>query len=57
MVWLLVILILIIIEVKFKPRLDKVDTDFYTSFIVFYSTRTNYGSIRREFFEIFKINK
>ena len=57
MVWLLVILILIIIEVKYKPRLETVHTDFYTSFIVFYSTRTNYGSISREFFELFKINK
>ena len=55
--WLFSLLIILIIEIKYKPRLETVHTDFYTSFIVFYSTRTNYGSISREFFELFKINK
>ena len=55
--WLFSLLIILIIEIKYKPRLETVHTDFYISFIVFYSTRTNYGSIRREFFELFKINK
>ena len=55
--WLFSLLIILIIEIKYKPRLETIKNEYLTSFIVFYSVRKKDGSIRREFFELFKINK
>lgn len=54
---LLLILVAIILEIKFSPRIGIVNQEFYTIFVVFYSIKTKYGSIGREMFELFKIKK
>jgi hypothetical protein len=55
MVWLFSLVIILIIEIKYKPRLDVIKNEYLTSFIVFYSVRTKEGFIRREFFELFNL--
>lgn len=54
---LLIILISVVLEIKFKPRIETVETDFYKSFLVFYTIKSNYNTYSREFFELFKMNK
>jgi hypothetical protein len=53
--WLFSLLIILIIEIKYKPRLDVIKNEYLTIFIVFYSVKTKEGFIRREFFELFNL--
>lgn len=53
MFWLF-ILFLVYLEIKYKPRLDLIEDNFFKYLIVFYSTKTQCGSIKREFFKLLK---
>lgn len=45
----------IIIEIKYKPRFDFIKDNYFNYLIVFYSSKTKFGSIKREFFKLLKI--
>lgn len=54
MIYLMLLLILVYIEIKYKPRFDFVKDDYFNYLIVFYSSKTKCGSIKREFFKLLK---
>lgn len=51
-------LIALIVEIKFQPRLDKINDDNQVKYIVWYSIKSKFGDlVAREFFILFTINK
>jgi len=55
MIYLILIIILVYIYIKYRPGFDIIKNEHSTSFMVFYSIKTNKGFIRREFFELFNL--
>lgn len=51
---LIIICLLFILEVKFKPRIDIVDTYKYKQVLLYYSIKGKYGIISREYLKLFK---
>lgn len=47
--------ILFIIELKFSPRIDTIKNQDYTSIIIWYSIKSKYGLVVREYFTLFNI--
>lgn len=57
-VLLILLFIFLIIEIKFKPRLDIVTSSTKITLILWYSIKSKGESVHlREYFSIFKINK
>ena len=50
-------MIIILVEVKFSPRIDTIKNQHYTSIIVWYSIKSKYGLVVREYFNLFNIKK
>lgn len=57
-VLLILVFIFLIIEIKFKPRLDTVTSSTQITLILWYSIKSKEGSVHlREYFPIITINK
>lgn len=52
---ILLISILFIIELKFSPRIDIINNQTYKTVIIWYSIKSKYGLVAREFFTLFNI--
>lgn len=54
---IIAIIFLVIVILKFNPRISKVEDDSVTSYILHYTIRGNFGDIIRGYFILFKIHK
>ncbi len=58
MIWIgIIIAIFATLEIKFSPRIGTIKNQHYTSIIVWYSIKSKYGLVVREYFNLFNIKK
>ena len=52
----LIMFLLLVIELKFKPRIDNIQHESHTDIILWYTIKSKFGGVRiREYLHLFKI--